>query len=160
MSLSNCHVCAGTKKIRQLGMMHADCPACDGTGKLTKEQIASMRVAAHPEPLQLPDDFYQTQRDAQAAKLKNANVAHLNRPIEIKNQQQAPSLDLHGNPIAPAIPSSPGMTQKSVAPVMDARATAAAATFENEVKVAQVSPPSPPAPTAQPPVAKTSGSKK
>lgn len=126
--MSLCPGCQGQKKVRQLGMMHADCPMCDASGSISSAKFEEYRktLQANPPkaliPLSLPDDFYDKQKVDEREKMRNANVAHLNRPIEIKQNPSTGASESGGI----------GTKEKTVAPGMDAKATAAAATFEGE----------------------------
>lgn len=99
--LKTCPQCQGTKKCRGIGMMFAECPVCEGLGKLEPEKIKpSFRAAAVPlRRDSLPEEYFQNEAKKHIAGLKDANCAYKNYPKNFEPSKDNQNTPAANNPV-------------------------------------------------------------
>lgn len=84
-----CPHCNGTKKVRAMGMVYADCVICEATGKVDADKFVSHMPVAVPQSREsLPSDFYTKSEQATKLKNKDANYAYRNQPVAASEVQK------------------------------------------------------------------------
>lgn len=93
MSMIQCPACRGVKQMRKLGNMMGPCDTCAASGvvesdSLPKREATAPLLPTFGNPKETAQHYVKQEEQTRRDALKYANVAYLNKPVQVESKKE------------------------------------------------------------------------